>query len=125
MVKVTDEPISPATAYELIKSEGSGSVVFHYAVVKANAGGQETASIEYRQNGDVHAELEAIAGSLGEQYTLDDVLMVRRVGTLGVGEIISLVATSSPNSVDAFQACQHGISRMKKMSTIKKQEIFR
>ena len=26
---------------------------------------------------------------------------------------------------DAFEACQHGIGRMKKMSTIKKQEIFR
>jgi len=50
--------------------------------------------------------------------------MIRRTGCLGIGEIISLVAASSPNSEDAFEACKLGISRMKKMTTIHKTEKY-
>ncbi|CAG0981879.1 partial molybdopterin synthase catalytic subunit, partial [Anaerolineae bacterium] len=41
---------------------------------------------------------------------------------LHVGDIISLVAASSPNSEDAFAACRHGIARLKKMTTVCKRE---
>ena len=54
----------------------------------------------------------------------EDVLLIRRIGRLGIGDIISLVAASSPNSEDAFASCRHGISRLKKMTTIRKNEIY-
>ena len=126
MVLVTDEPINPATAYDLIGCDNAGSVLFHYAVVKANNDPRrETTSIDYLPNGDVRAELDSIAADLKEKWSLTEVLLVRRTGRLGVGDIISLVAAGSANSVDAFAACQYGIERLKKMSTIKKQEAFR
>lgn len=125
MVRVTQSPINPSEAYELIGKNGSGSVVFHYAVVKENTGGDKTTTcIDYRVNGDTEAELAGIAAELREKWTLEDVLLIRRTGRLAVGDIISLVAASSPNSTDAFEASQHGISRLKKMTTIKKQEMY-
>jgi molybdopterin synthase catalytic subunit len=42
---------------------------------------------------------------------------------VGVGEIISLVAVSSPSSEDAFAACRFGIGRLKKMGSIAKREV--
>ena len=126
MVMVTEHPINPATAFGLVSTENSGSAVFHYAVVKENTGRERaTTCIDYRHNGDVDAELEIIAADLKDKWFLDDVLLVRRTGRLEVGEIISLVAASSPNSADAFEACKYGISRMKGMITIKKNEVFR
>jgi len=68
--------------------------------------------------------MEGIAGELEHRWNLEDVLMIRRTGCLAVGEIISLVAASSPNSEDAFEACKQGISRMKKMATIHKTEKY-
>jgi molybdopterin synthase catalytic subunit len=68
--------------------------------------------------------LEGIAGELETHWKLEDVLLIRRTGCLAVGEIISLVAASSPNSEDAFEACKQGISSLKKMSTITKTEKF-
>lgn len=125
MVTVTAEPINPSEAYGQIEKKSSGSIVLHYAVVKENTGGEKlTSSIDYRSEGDTEGELAAIADELKTRWTLEDVLLVRRTGRLGVGDIISLVAASSPNSTDAFEACQHGISRMKKMTTIKKQEMY-
>ena len=125
MVKLVEAPIDPASVYKSICSAFSGSVVFHYAVVKKQAGsGKSTTSIEYRAQGDSMLEMEGIAGELERSWKLEDILLIRRTGCLAVGDIISLVAASSPNSEDAFEACRQGISRLKKMSTIRKTESF-
>ena len=125
MVQIIENPIDPAAVYDSICSTFSGSVVFHFAVVKKQAGsGKFTTAIEYRSKGDSIQELEGIAGELETRWGLEDVLLIRRVGRLAVGDIISLVAASSPNSEDAFEACRHGISRLKKMSTITKTERY-
>lgn len=125
MVKLVQNPIDPASVYSSICTAFSGSVVLHYAVVKQKAGsGKSTTSIEYRAQGDTLLELEKIAGELEHSWDLEDVLLIRRTGCLDVGEIISLVAASSPNSEDAFEACKFGISRLKKMSTILKTEMY-
>ncbi len=122
---LSHDPIDPVAAYSLISKDGAGSVVFHYAVVKEQKGHDGvTTGIEYRTAGDVEAELARIADELKEKWRLDDILLIRRVGCLGIGDIISLVAASSPNSEDAFDSCRHGIARMKKMTTIRKNEIF-
>jgi molybdopterin synthase catalytic subunit len=122
-LSLTHDPINPAAAYDLIAKNQSGSVVLHYAVVKEDAGNDRpTSCIDYRSNGDVEAELGTIAARLREGWNLEDVLLIRRIGCLGVGEIISLVAASAPNSEDAFEACKYGIGRLKKMATIAKTE---
>jgi molybdopterin synthase catalytic subunit len=125
MVITTREPIDSREAYALIGKGAAGSVVLHYAVVKQNHDpGRPTTGIDYRENGDVEAELAAIAEELRHRGGLEDVLLIRRLGHIGIGEIISLVAASSPNSEDAFEACRYGIGRLKKMQTIAKHEHF-
>jgi molybdopterin synthase catalytic subunit len=124
MVSVVKEAIQPGEIYDRLAKQTAGSVLLHYAVVKETPHNQATTTgVEYRRNGDMEAEMQAIVEHLREQWELEDVLLIRRVGCLKAGEIISLVATSSPNSIDAFAACQHGISHLKKMTTIKKTEI--
>jgi molybdopterin synthase catalytic subunit len=125
MVKFVESPIDPALAYQSICTANSGSVVFHYAVVKKHAeAGKSTTAIEYIILEGAQLELENIANELKDQWNLQDVLILRRAGIVSVGEIISLVAASSPNSEDAFESCKCGISRLKKMSTVCKTEIF-
>ncbi len=125
MVKIIETPIDPACVYNSICSAFSGSVLFHYAVVKKQAGsGKSTVSIEYGAQKDSIAELEGIARELERRWKLEDVLLIRRTGRLDVGDIISLVAASSPSSEEAFEACRFGVSQIKKMSTITKVEIF-
>ena len=124
MVRITPDPIDPARVYDLIATSGAGSVVFHFAVVKPLAGiGGTTCSIDYATNGDAEAALRGIANDLAAEFSVEDVLLIRRTGRLGLGEIISLVAASSPSSEDAFKACKQGISRLKNMKTIVKNEI--
>ena len=98
-------------------------MVLHYAIVKPSHDPElPTTGIDSRENGDVMAELAAIYEELRQSGALDDVLLIRRLGHVGIGQIISLVAASSPNSEDAFVACRYGISRLKNMRTIDKRE---
>jgi molybdopterin synthase catalytic subunit len=127
-IQFSEEPINPADIYQMMESTDSGavgSVVMHFAVVKTMENdGAATVGIEYRANGDVEENLEAIANTLQGRWKLEDVVLLRRSGSVGIGEIISLIAASSPNSEDAFEACRFGIECMKKMPTITKKELY-
>jgi molybdopterin synthase catalytic subunit len=108
----------------MIASKSAGSVLIHYAVVKAQAGKEGvTCHIEYAVAGDAEEELQTIAGVIADTWDIEELLLIRRIGRLGVGEIISLVAASSPSSEDVFAACKYGIGRLKKMRSIIKTEV--
>jgi len=124
MIRVVEEPIRPQETYEMLVKNTAGSVLLHYAVVKETPHNQAaTTGVNYERNGDMEAEMQGIAEHLQEQWELEDVVLIRRLGCLKAGEIISLIAASSPNSADVFAACQHGISHLKKMTTFRKIEL--
>ena len=91
MVIISAEPIDPAKVYDLLARSSAGSVVLHYAVVKPLAGADGTTSyIDYTANADSDAELRGIAAHLASEFSVEDILLIRRTGRLGLGEIISL-----------------------------------
>jgi len=119
---ITERTINPNEVYDRIKKETAGSVVLHFAVVRERTGDQVTQNIDFQRNGDVENELKSIVDSIKEKYELEDVLIIRRLGVLEVGDVMSLVAASAPHREDAFDACRHGVESLKKMKTIKKIE---
>lgn len=125
MEMVTEAPLDPGKLFEKIRKTGSGSVLFHYAVVKGEAGDRASSGIRFERNGDIEAELAGIAADVRGRWNVDDILLIRRIGTLKIGDVISLVAVSSPTSNDAFEACRFGLERLKKMVNLKKTELFR
>ena len=125
MEVITEIPLNPGSLFAQIDKKGSGSVLFHYAVVKDRAGSRTSTGIRFERNGNTETELAEIARDIKGRWNIDDVLLVRRIGTLTVGDVISLVAVSSPASNDAFEACRFGLERLKKMVSLRKIEIFR
>ena len=115
---ITDKEINPNEIYDMVKKETISSIVLHFAVVRERTGGQVTHTIDFQRNGDIENELKSIAGIIEDKYELEDLLIIRRLGALKVGEVMSLVA-SAPHREDAFDACRHGVESLKKMKTIK------
>ena len=125
MIQIVSEAIDPQQSYRQLQQKSAGSVLFHYAVVKADGGsGRTSCAVDYRTAPETLAELEEIAAALEARWPLEGVLLQRRSGRLAVGEIISLVAVAAEASADAFAACQMGLELLKKMQTIRKQEVF-
>jgi molybdopterin synthase catalytic subunit len=121
---VTNKPVDPGTMYERIRKSEAGSVLLHYAVVKSQAGDRVSVGIHFEKGGDIEGELRALAADIKQRWKIEDVLLVRRIGMLDIGDIISLIAVSSPDSNDAFEACRYGLGKFKKMTTLKKTERF-
>jgi molybdopterin synthase catalytic subunit len=119
---VTKEIIDPSEVYDKIQKQTVGSVVLHFAVVREKTRDQITESIEFQRAGDIESELKSICDAIQQKWKVEDVLIIRRLGLLEVGDIISLVAASAPHKEDAFDACQYGVKVLKKMKTIRKKE---
>ncbi|MFO8009920.1 MAG: molybdenum cofactor biosynthesis protein MoaE [Dehalococcoidia bacterium] len=119
---VTSDIVDPNRVYDRIQRNTAGSVVLHFAVVRGQTGEQITESIEFERQGDIEAELRSITSDARENYKIEDFLIIRRLGKLVVGEVMSLVAASAPHREDAFDACRLGVERMKKMKTVGKTE---
>lgn len=121
---VLKQPIDPSEVYKLIKKDTAGSIVLHFAVVKRESEGKITSSIEFQASGDVNEELHTIFDEIRRRWRIEDILIMRRLGRLNIGDIIALVGVSSPHREDAFEACRYGVDRLKKMSTISKKETL-
>ena len=124
MVIVTESPLVPEELTGKISMNSSGSVIFHYAVVKDRAGGKQTSGISFERNGDIELELSGIEADTRSRWDIDDILLVRRTGELRTGDLISLVAVSAAASGDAFEACRYGLESIKRMTTLKKKELY-
>ena len=125
MVLIVNDLIDPQQSYHLLRQHCAGSVLLHYAVVKADGGtGRTSCAVDYCLEPGAEKELRQIADHLKTRWSLDGVLLQRRQGRLGVGEIISLVAVSAAASVDAFSACRQGLDLIKRMQTVSKREVF-
>lgn len=121
---VTEYPLDTGNLFEKLRKQGSGSVIFHYAVVKSKAGEKPSSGIRFERRGDMESELAKIETDVRNRWNIDDVLLVRRLGLLQIGDLISLVAVSAEASRDAFEACQHALARIRKMACLKKTELF-
>lgn len=124
MVTVTEIALDLGTLFERLRKQNTGSAVFHYAVVRGLAGEKHTSGIRFERNGDMESELSDIETEIKNRWEIDDVLLARRIGLLQVGDLISLVAVSSPASNDAFEACQYGLVKIRRMLSLKKTELY-
>ncbi len=128
MELVSNTPINPNDVYRLIDSSTAGSVVIHYAVVRGTTDEKSTSSVEFRaakDEQDVKQELHGISDEMRKKFKVDDVLIIRALGKLNVGDVMSLVAVSSPRSQAAFDASHYGVDRLKEMKSLRKQETFK
>jgi molybdopterin synthase catalytic subunit len=125
MIKITEDVIDPRFVTDTLEAgPGCGSVVCHYAKVKPAAEGRATRGIRFTPSPETEDEMAALEESLRRNWKLDGVILVRRMGELAVGELISVVAVSAEGRADAFGAVQEAVAGFKKMVSMKKEELF-
>jgi molybdopterin synthase catalytic subunit len=124
MIELTEKPIDPQKIYARLSNDGAGSVVIHYGVVKPVAQGRRTRGLRFTPGGDLRGEIRVIEEDLRKKWNITDSLLVRRVGELSIGDIIMVIAVSSPDREAAFGACREAVERFKKLKLVKKEELF-
>jgi molybdopterin synthase catalytic subunit len=68
--------------------------------------------------------LREVAGEMRSTWPVRRVALLHRTGALDVGETSVVVACSAPHRAEAFEACRHGIERLKQDVPIWKKEAL-
>ena len=125
MIELTQNPIDPSTIYKRMNTADSGSVVVHFGVVKPVAQGKKTGGIAFAPKDGLEDEIAEIEKQMRQKWPVNDVLLIRRVGTLSIGDIILAAAVAAETRGAAFDACRFAVESFKKLKQIDKKELFK
>ncbi|WP_375688797.1 molybdenum cofactor biosynthesis protein MoaE [Pseudooceanicola sp. LIPI14-2-Ac024] len=101
-----------------------GAVVTFTGIVRDDAGTLDRMEIEHYP-GMTERAIEAIAAEAKERWSLGDVLVIHRHGTLRPGELIMMVATAARHRGDAFAAAEFLMDYLKSRAPFWKKEFTR
>jgi len=122
-VRLQAEPFDPGallTHFCAGRSE-TGAVVSFTGIARASAGAVTTLELE-AYPGFTDAEIARIAEAAMARFSLQDVLIVHRIGPIAPGEAIVFVAAASSHRREAFEAADHLMDYLKSRAPFWKKE---
>ena len=123
LVRISSEPLSVDEALAAVGDPGAGGTcVFVGTVRESSAAGDVTGLLYEAWEELATTRLQEIAAELFEGWPVRNVAILHRTGELAIGEASVVVACSAPHRAEAFEACRHGIERLKQDVPIWKKE---
>jgi len=123
MVRLQEEPFEPGALLGgfCAGRRETGAVVSFTGVARASDGAVDTLELE-AYPGFTDVEIERMAETARERFSLDDVLIVHRIGQIAPGEAIVFVATAAGHRRAAFEAADHLMDYLKSRAPFWKRE---
>jgi molybdopterin synthase catalytic subunit len=123
LVRLSTEPLSVDDALAFVADPGAGGTCVFVGTVRDRSDAGEVTGLHYEAWDDLAVErLREIAAEMRDRWPVGRVAILHRTGDLAVGEASVVVACSSPHRAEAFEACRHGIERLKEDVPIWKKE---
>lgn len=123
MISLTNEPIDHAHLTEQVRHNNAGAVVLFLGTVREMTGDLQTASLDYEAYPQMaEAKMREIEQQAREQWDVQEIAAVHRLGHMGLGEISVAVAVSAAHRKEAFAAGRYVIDTIKSDVPIWKKE---
>ncbi|MGZ4110390.1 MAG: molybdenum cofactor biosynthesis protein MoaE [Actinomycetota bacterium] len=123
LVRVTSDPISANEALAFVADPGAGGTCVFLGTVRDHSGAGDVDGLSYEAWDELALRrLGEIAGEAFAKWSIRRMAILHRTGDLAVGEISVVVAVSAEHRAEAFEACRHGIERLKEDVPIWKKE---
>ena len=108
-----------------LKAAEDGAVAVFEGIVRNHSKGKRTLYLEYEAyEAMALAKMREIGSRMREEFAIDRLAMIHRLGRLEIGETSVLVAVSAAHRGAAFDACRYGIDTLKRTVPIWKKEYF-
>lgn len=116
--------LSVEAAARFVADPSAGATVTFTGVVRDHAEGRSVEGLDYEAYEEAALRrMEELARSVAERWPdVRAIWMEHRTGTLDVGEVAVVVATSAGHRDAAFEAARHGIDELKATAPIWKRE---
>ena len=123
LTRVQEAPLSLDELARAVADPAAGAVCTFTGTVRDHSDAGSVTGLTYEAWHELAEQrLAELAGEILERWAVSRVAIVHRVGELSVGEASVIVAVSAAHRAEAFEACRHGIERLKEDVPIWKKE---
>ena len=123
LVRVGADVVDPQHALAFVADPSAGGTCLFIGTVRDRSDAGAVTGLDYEAWDELaDRRLREVAGEMFERWPVCKVALVHRTGRLDIGEVSVAVACSAPHRADAFEACRHGIERIKQDAPIWKKE---
>jgi molybdopterin synthase catalytic subunit len=123
LVRVQAEPLSVDEALAAVADPQAGGTCVFVGTVRDRSASGDVTALRYEAWDELAGQrLIEIARELVTRWPARRAAILHRTGDLAVGEASVIVAVSAPHRAEAFEACRHGIERLKQDVPIWKKE---
>lgn len=124
MIEIQKEDFSIDKPIEGLRNPKIGAIVVYLGTVRHFSEGKEIESLEFEvDERRAKTSLEEIEGRVRQDFDIEDIAIVHRLGKLKVSDKILLIVVSAPHREPAFAACNYIIDSIKTLHTEWKREI--
>jgi molybdopterin synthase catalytic subunit len=125
LIKLVREPIDAQALIVHVRGAADGAIVVFDGFVRDHSKNRRTRYLEYEAYESMAlAKMQEIAAHLHENFAIDGVAMVHRLGRLEIGETSILIVVSGAHRAATFDACRYAIDTLKRTVPIWKKEYF-
>lgn len=125
LVRVSADVLDPSAALSFVADPAVGGTCLFVGTVRDHSEAGSVTGITYEAWPELaEARLAEVAVEMHERWALERVALLHRYGDLEVGEASVVVAAGAAHREAAFEACRHGIERLKQEVPIWKKELL-
>lgn len=123
LVRISADPLPVDEALAFVGDPGAGGTCVFVGTVRDRSEAGSVTGLQYEAWDELATvRLREIADEMLARWPIRRVAILHRTGELSIGEASVVVACSAPHRAEAFDACRHGIERLKEDVPIWKKE---
>lgn len=124
LVDLRETPLDVAEVVAALDDDASGGLTLFVGRVRDHDGGKDVTGLDYSAHPTALARLREVCERVAEEYDVQGVAAVHRTGSLAIGDIAVVVATTAAHRGDAFTASRALIDTLKAEVPIWKHQRF-
>ena len=124
LVDLRETPLDVAEVVAALDDEAAGGLTLFVGRVRDHDGGKDVHGLDYSAHPSALEKLREVCERIAEEYDVHGVAAVHRTGTLAIGDIAVVVATTAAHRGEAFTASRALIDTLKAEVPIWKHQRF-
>jgi molybdopterin synthase catalytic subunit len=124
LVELRETPLDVAEVVAALDDDASGGLTLFVGRVRDHDGGKGVDGLDYSAHPSALAKLTEVCVRVAEEYDVQGVAAVHRTGSLAIGDIAVVVATTAAHRGEAFTASRALIDTLKSEVPIWKHQRF-
>jgi molybdopterin synthase catalytic subunit len=124
LVDLRETPLDVAEVVAALDDDASGGLTLFVGRVRDHDAGKGVAGLDYSAHPSALETMRAICERVAAEHPVHGVAAVHRVGTLAIGDIAVVIATTAAHRGDAFVASRALIDTLKAEVPIWKHQRF-